>query len=79
MRTMLRTARTALFAFALTGALGYGGATALAAPAELRPCPETAIGSCSSLSRCQDLCAQLGGNVSQARCDNGCCFCPIFL
>ena len=44
--------------------------------AEAWPCPLTAIGSCGNLARCQDACAAAGGDVANAKCTNGCCFCP---
>ena len=77
MRTRIRNVRAALYALAVTSALGYGGATAVAAPTPFRPCPLTAIGGCGTQARCEDLCARYGGNVSLARCENGCCFCPL--
>ncbi|HEX2079901.1 MAG TPA: hypothetical protein VHG08_19445 [Longimicrobium sp.] len=69
----MRTARTTLLALAVAGALGFG---ATAAMAEARPCPLTAIGTCGNLARCQDACAAAGGDVANASCREGCCFCP---
>jgi hypothetical protein len=69
----MRTARTTLLALAVAGALGFG---ATAAMAEARPCPLITIGSCGNLARCQDACANAGGNVADAHCTNGCCYCP---
>jgi hypothetical protein len=81
MRKTLRNARAALVALGVCSALGFGAATALASPAP--PCPRLAIGKCTNLSQCQDQCAQLGGDVSNARCDTdggaGCCYCPLVL
>lgn len=73
MRTMLRGARTTLLALAVTGALGFGASAAMA---EARPCPLTAIGTCGNLARCQDACAERGGDPAGASCKDGCCFCP---
>jgi hypothetical protein len=75
MRTMLRRTRTPLLGLAVLATLGFGASSAMA---EARPCPETSIGSCPNLARCQDSCASLGGNVANANCTNGCCFCPVF-
>jgi hypothetical protein len=75
MRTLLHRTRTPLLGLAVLAALGFGASSALA---EARPCPETSIGSCPNLARCQDSCASLGGDVATARCTNGCCFCPVF-
>jgi hypothetical protein len=75
MRTILRRTRAPLLGLAVLAALGFGATSVMA---EARPCPETSIGSCPNLARCQDNCAGLGGNVADARCTNGCCFCPIF-
>lgn len=77
MRTLLRSTRGPLAALALLAALGFGATSALASPAP--PCPELAIGKCSNLSQCQSQCTQVGGNVANARCDSGCCYCPFFL
>ena len=76
MRAILSRTRGALAAVALLAAMGFGATSALASPAP--PCPELAIGKCSNLSQCQNQCAQVGGNVANARCDSGCCYCPIF-
>ncbi len=70
---MRRTIRASLFGLAVLGALGFGASASLA---EKRPCPLITIGSCGNLARCQDMCANAGGDVTQARCDNGCCYCP---
>jgi hypothetical protein len=75
MRTLLRRTRGPMAAAALLAALGFGASTALASPAPV--CPRLAIGRCNSLAQCQDQCAQRGGNVANARCDSGCCYCPI--
>jgi hypothetical protein len=75
MRTLLRRSRGPLAAAALLAALGFGASTALASPAP--PCTRLAIGKCSNLSQCQNQCAQVGGNVANAHCDSGCCYCPI--
>jgi hypothetical protein len=77
MRTRMHASRSVLLALAVCGALGFGASAALASPAP--PCPELAIGRCSNLSQCQNQCAQVGGNVANARCDSGCCYCPILL
>jgi hypothetical protein len=77
MRTILDRARTALAAAAMLASLGFGATSALASPSAV--CPRLAIGRCNSLAQCQDQCAQLGGNVANARCDSGCCYCPIAL
>jgi hypothetical protein len=76
MRVIFSRTRGALAAVALLAALGFGATSALASPAP--PCPELAIGKCSNLSQCQNQCAQVGGNVANARCDSGCCYCPFF-
>lgn len=80
MRTLLRRTRGPLAAAALLAALGFGASTALASPAP--PCPRLAIGKCTNLSQCQNQCAQVGGNVANARCEtdggSGCCYCPVF-
>jgi hypothetical protein len=76
MRTMLRRTRASLAGLALLGALGFGAASALA---QARPCPLTAIGTCGNLARCQEACAARGGDPANARCTNGCCFCPVVL
>lgn len=72
--------RSALMALAVTGALGCGASAALA---DAPPCPRLAIGRCANLAQCQDQCAQVGGDVSAARCDTdggvGCCYCPLVL
>ena len=73
MRTMLRHTRTPLLGLAVLAALGFGASSALA---EARPCPLITIGSCGNLARCQDACAAAGGNVADAHCTNGCCYCP---
>lgn len=79
MRAILRGTRGALAAAAVLAALGFGATAALASPAP--PCPRLAIGRCTSLAQCQDPCAQLGGDVANARCDtdggSGCCYCPL--
>lgn len=81
MRTMLHRTRATFVALAVLGALGFGASAALASPAG--PCPRLAIGKCTSLAQCQDQCAQLGGNVANARCEtnggSGCCYCPLAL
>ena len=81
MKTTMRTARAALLALGVCGALGFGAASALASPAP--PCPRLAIGNCTNLAQCQNQCAQVGGDVSGARCDTdggvGCCYCPLLL
>jgi hypothetical protein len=69
----MRTARTTLLALAVAGALGFGASTAMA---EARPCPLTAIGTCGNLARCQEACAERGGDPAGASCKDGCCFCP---
>lgn len=72
--------RTALLGLLTCGALGFGAASALANPAP-PACPRLAIGRCTSLAQCQDQCAQVGGDVSNARCETdggvGCCYCPV--
>ena len=74
----IKTARTTLLALAVAGALGFGASAALA---DAPPCPRLAIGKCTSLAQCQDQCAQIGGDVSAARCETdggvGCCYCPF--
>lgn len=74
MRILLRRTRTPLLGLAVLAALGSGASSAMA---EARPCPRTAIGTCGNLARCQDTCADVGGDVANARCTDGCCFCPI--
>jgi hypothetical protein len=82
MSRSFRAARAGLLALAVTGALGFGASAALADAAP-PACPRLAIGRCTSLAQCQDQCAQLGGDVSHARCDTdggvGCCYCPLAL
>jgi hypothetical protein len=73
MRTLLRRTPTPLLGLAVLAALGFGASSALA---EARPCPLTAIGTCGNLARCQDACAAAGGDVANASCREGCCFCP---
>jgi hypothetical protein len=75
MSHIIRTARSTVLALAACAALGFGASAALASPAP--PCPRLAIGRCNTLAQCQDQCAQLGGNVANARCDSGCCYCPL--
>lgn len=81
MSNPIRTARAALLALVTCSALGVGASAALASPAP--PCPRLAIGKCTSLSQCQNQCAQVGGDVSGARCETdggvGCCYCPLVL
>jgi hypothetical protein len=81
MSKSIRIARAALLALGVSGALGFGAASALASPAP--PCPRLSIGKCTNLAQCQDQCAQLGGDVSGARCETdggvGCCYCPLAL
>jgi hypothetical protein len=81
MSKKMRNARAGLVALLVTGALGFGASSALASPAP--PCPRLAIGKCTSLAQCQDQCAQVGGNVANARCETdggvGCCYCPLAL
>jgi hypothetical protein len=73
----MRTIRRLSFALAVAAALGFGATTAVAvSPDAARPCPLIAIGTCGNLARCQDMCRAAGGDVTQARCDNGCCICP---
>lgn len=78
MRTILGRTRTPLLGLAVLAALGFGASSALAEarPCPLRPCPLTAIGTCGNLARCQDACAAAGGDVANASCREGCCFCP---
>jgi hypothetical protein len=80
MRVILRRTRGSLAAAAVLTTLGFGASAALASPAP--PCPRLAIGKCSNLSQCQNQCAQVGGNVANARCEtdggSGCCYCPVF-
>lgn len=77
----IRTLRAPLLALAACSVLGFGTSAALASPAP--PCPRLAIGRCTNLAQCQDQCAQLGGDVSGARCEtdggSGCCYCPLAL
>jgi hypothetical protein len=73
MNGSIRKVRAGLLALALSGALGFGASSALA---EARPCPLTAIGTCGNLAKCQDACAAAGGDVANASCREGCCFCP---
>jgi hypothetical protein len=81
MSKRMRNARAGLVALLVTGALGFGASSALASPAP--PCPRLAIGRCTSLAQCQNQCAQVGGNVANARCETdggvGCCYCPLAL
>ena len=70
---MSRTIRASVFGLAVLGELGFGASAALA---DKPPCPLITVGSCGSLARCQDKCAAAGGDVSQASCNNGCCYCP---
>jgi hypothetical protein len=81
MNRIVQGARVSLFALAVCGALGFGASAAVADAAGAPPCPRTAIGRCTSLRQCQDLCAQHGGDVANARCETdggvGCCFCPL--
>ena len=69
----IRGTRALLLSLAVTGALGFGASSALG---EARPCPLTAIGTCGNLAKCQDACAAAGGDVANASCRDGCCFCP---
>lgn len=71
-----RAIRRFSFAVAVCATLGFGATTALAGE-EKRPCPSTAIGTCGNLARCQELCAEAGGDVANASCREGCCLCPI--
>lgn len=73
MRSLLCRTRAPLLALMVLGALGFGASAALA---EARPCPLTAIGTCGNLARCQEACAAAGGDVANASCREGCCFCP---
>ncbi|HEX6370004.1 MAG TPA: hypothetical protein VF006_13875 [Longimicrobium sp.] len=77
----MRKVRAGLLALAVGGALGFGASAAVADAAP--PCPRLAIGRCTSLAQCQDQCAQVGGDVSRARCETdggvGCCYCPLLL
>jgi hypothetical protein len=73
MSRAMKTARTALLALAMAGALGFG---ATAVMAEARPCPLTAIGTCGNLAKCQEACFEAGGRPAEATCTNGCCLCP---
>lgn len=81
MRTILGRTRGWLAAATVLGTLGFGASSALASPAP--PCPRLAIGRCTNLAQCQDQCAQVGGNVANARCETdggvGCCYCPLAL
>jgi hypothetical protein len=72
---LLRRTRGALAGLTLLVAMGFGASAALASPAP--PCPRLAIGRCNTLTQCQGQCAQFGGDVSGARCDSGCCYCPF--
>ncbi|HEU4883593.1 MAG TPA: hypothetical protein VFT45_15140 [Longimicrobium sp.] len=74
MPAMPRRTRTSLLGLAVLTALGFGASAALA---EARPCPRTSIGSCANLTRCQESCADVGGNAANASCRDGCCYCPI--
>ncbi|HEX6913479.1 MAG TPA: hypothetical protein VF142_23945 [Longimicrobium sp.] len=80
MSKTIRAARAALLALGVGSALGFGAASALASPPA---CPRLAIGKCTNLAQCQDQCAQVGGDVSAARCETdggvGCCYCPLLL
>jgi hypothetical protein len=75
MNGSIHKARVGLLALAVSGALGFGASAALADVAPV--CPRLAIGRCNSLAQCQDQCAQAGGNVANASCRDGCCYCPI--
>ena len=75
MRTILRRTRGSLLALGVLAALGFGASAALADVAPV--CPRLAIGRCNSLAQCQDQCAQVGGDVANASCRDGCCYCPI--
>lgn len=79
MSRTIRAARAAFLALAVSAALGFGASAALADVAP--PCPRLAIGKCTNLTQCQNQCAQVGGNVSGARCETdggvGCCYCPL--
>jgi hypothetical protein len=81
MSRSIRKTRALLLSLAVTGALGFGASAALANVAP--PCPRLAIGRCTNLAQCQNQCAQVGGNVSGARCETdggaGCCYCPFLL
>ena len=81
MNGSMRKARVGLLALAVSGALGFGASAALADVAP--PCTRLAIGRCTNLAQCQDQCAQVGGDVSGARCETdggvGCCYCPLVL
>ena len=81
MRTMIHRTRSSLLALAVLGSLGFGASAAIASPAP--PCPRLSIGKCTNLAQCQDQCAQVGGDVSAARCETdggvGCCYCPLRL
>jgi hypothetical protein len=81
MSRSIRRTRALLLSLAVTGALGFGASAALANAAP--PCPRLAIGRCTNLAQCQEQCAQVGGNVSGARCETdggtGCCYCPFLL
>ena len=81
MGTLLRRTRGMLATGAVLAALGFGASSALANPAP--PCPRLSIGKCTNLAQCQNQCAQMGGDVSRARCETdggvGCCYCPIVL
>lgn len=77
MQTLLHRTRGALAAAAVLAALAFGATSALADPAA--PCPRLAIGKCNTLTQCQNQCASVGGDVANARCDAGCCYCPLKL
>ena len=81
MSRSIRRTRALLLSLAVTGALGFGASAALANVAP--PCPRLAIGRCTNLAQCQEQCAQVGGDVSRARCETdggaGCCYCPFVL
>ena len=81
MSRSIRRTRALLLSLAVTGALGFGASAALANVAP--PCTRLAIGRCTNLAQCQEQCAQVGGNVSHARCEtdggSGCCYCPLAL
>ena len=68
-RTIARM-RAAAYAAAVAGALGFGATQALAAP---RPCPLTAVGSCSNQANCERTCTNAG--YATRGCSNGCCYC----
>lgn len=81
MKGSIRNIRAGLLALAVSGALAFGASAAVADAAP--PCPRLAIGRCANLAQCQDQCAQVGGDVSAARCETdggvGCCYCPLRL